>query len=79
MYRGIYNIPILPSSYLLLRCATTSRLFISRRAARINREMITRVSIKISHPATFINFTSAVRRAARELSVALRFHRYDDV
>jgi hypothetical protein len=38
--------------------------------ARINRDMITRtaVSIKISHPATFINFTSGVRAHVNYLS-----------
>lgn len=51
---------------------------VSRSYTQINREMITNVSIKISHSATFISFTSAVR-GPRELSVALRFHRYDDV
>lgn len=41
---------------------------VSRSYTQINREMITNVSIKISHSATFISFTSAVRVHVNYLS-----------
>lgn len=64
--RVLFNIRHLYfAGYLLSRCGTCHFFFrhffsTSRSYTRINREMITDVSIKISHPATFINFTSAV-------------------